>query len=199
MFRATALSVLLASTVASADIGPAVRFGVTGALADPDASGHFELGPMVGLGLRFGRLLGEVDYAYLSFIDPDTQGGEVQRVGANLRFDVDRAYLRCTRYACTRATSFYVEAGAAERYGHWFVDDAHVSPVSSPNTELHLGLGLEWDNQIKPHRNGWQLGLRIAFTPNDTAPVAARSNTAMPPSSGTNASVFVEWMYLLGN
>jgi len=197
MFRATALSVILLSGVAYA--APSVRFGVTSAVHDPDASGHFELGPMVGLGARFGRFLGEVDYAYLSFIDPDTQGGEVQRLGANLRFDVDRTMLQCTRYACTRATSFYVEAGAAERYGHWFIDDAHVAPLTSPTPEVHLGLGLEWDNQITPHRNGWQFGLRLALTPNDAEPVALRSGSSSPSTSGTNASVFVEWMYLLGD
>ena len=197
LLRALASSVLLLSSAATA--APSLRFGVTSALHDPDASGHFELGPMVGLGARFGRFLGEVDYAYLSFIDPDTQDGQVQRLGANLRFDVDRAYLECTRYACTRATSFYVEGGAAERYGHWFIDNAHVAPLTSPTPELHLGLGLEWDNQIAPHRNGWQLGLRVALTPNDAAPVAARGSTMPPATSGTNASVFVEWMYLLGD
>lgn len=197
MFRATAMCVLLLSSVATA--APSLRFGVTTALHDPDATGHFELGPMVGLGARFGRFLGEVDYAYLSFIDPDTQGGQVQRLGANLRFDVDRAMLSCTRYACTRATSFYIEGGAAERYGHWFIDDSHVAPVTSPNPELHLGLGLEWDNEITPHRNGWQFGLRVAFTPRDAEPVALRSNSSSSSTSGTNTSVFVEWMYLLGD
>jgi len=203
MLRSVAL--LLALT-ATASAGEALRFGVTAALEDPDAAGHFELGPMIGVGERVGRFLGELDYAYLSFIDPDTRGGEVQRVGLNLRFDVDRTLLHCSHYACTRATSFYVEAGAAERFGHWFVDQTTVSPNRSPNPEAHLGLGLEWDNQIEPHRNGWQFGLRLAITPKDTIDGAAcRGTTCMssPSSStssgGTNASVFVEWMYLLGN
>ncbi|HSN30998.1 MAG TPA: hypothetical protein VLT45_32150 [Kofleriaceae bacterium] len=190
---------LLLALTATASAGESLRFGVTTAIKDPDASGHFELGPMVGIGERLGRFLGELDYAYLSFIDPDTQGGQVQRVGVNLRFDVDRSFLHCTHYACTRATSFYVEAGAAERFGHWVIDSAHVSPVREPNPEAHIGLGLEWDNQITPHRNGWQLGLRVAFTPNDAVPVAARGSTMPPADSGTNTSVFVEWMYLLGD
>lgn len=204
MLRSVAL--LLALT-ATASAGESLRFGVTTAIKDPDASGHFELGPMVGVGERLGRFLGELDYAYLSFIDPDTQGGQVQRVGLNLRFDVDRSFLHCTHYACTRATSFYVEAGAAERFGHWFIDSAHVAPGREPNPEAHIGLGLEWDNQITPHRNGWQFGLRLAITPNDTVDSAAcrGATCATSPSSsssstgGTNASVFVEWMYLLGN
>ena len=148
---------------------------------------------------RLGRFLGEVDYAYLSFIDPDVSGGQVHRVGANLRFDVDRSFRHCTHYACTRASSFYIEGGAAERFGHWFIDDAHVSPATSPTPELHIGLGLEWDNQISPHRNGWQFGLRIALTPKDVEPVAFRSGTPSSNSGGTNASVFFEWMYLLGD
>jgi hypothetical protein len=199
MSRLVAVVVALVGLPTAAVAAPSMRFGVTAAVHDPDASGHFELGPMAAIGARLGRFLGEVDYAYLSFIDPDTSGGEVQRVGANLRFDVDRAFLRCTRYACTRATSFYIEAGAAERFGHWFVDDAHVSPVTSPSPELHFGLGLEWDNQITPHRNGWQFGLRVALTPKDGPPVALRSGMSTPDTSGTNASVFFEWMYLLGD
>lgn len=195
---------LLLALTATASAGESLRFGVTTAIKDPDASGHFELGPMVGVGERLGRFLGELDYAYLSFIDPDTQGGQVQRVGLNLRFDVDRSFLHCTHYACTRATSFYVEAGAAERFGHWFIDTAHVSPVREPNPEAHIGVGLEWDNQITPHRNGWQFGLRFALTPKDAYyDAACRGATCMtspsPSSGGTNASVFVEWMYLLGN
>jgi hypothetical protein len=198
----TVSGVLLISSLATA--APSMRFGVTTALHDPDASGHFELGPMLGIGARLGRFLIEGDYAYLSFIDPDTVGGQVQRLGANLRFDVDRSYLECTRFACTRATSFYIEGGIAERYGHWFVDNTHMTPTTSPTPELHLGLGLEWDNQIEPHRNGWQFGLRVAFTPAGADPadaIAARAATMTPSPStgGTNASVFVEWMYLLGD
>ena len=197
MLRSACVVVLALASTASA--APSARFGVTAAVHDPDASGHFELGPMAAIGARLGRFLGEVDYAYLSFIDPDVRGGQVQRVGANLRFDVDRSFRHCTHYACTRATSFYVEGGAAERFGHWFIDDAHVSPATSPTPELHIGLGLEWDNQVSPHRNGWQFGLRIALTPRDAEPIAARGSTTQPTTSGTNASVFVEWMYLLGD
>jgi hypothetical protein len=200
MLRSVAVVVLaLASLPTAATAAPAMRFGVTAAVHDPDAAGHFELGPMAAIGARLGRFVGELDYAYLSFIDPDVSGGQVQRVGANLRFDVDRTMRHCTHYACTRASSFYVEAGAAERFGHWFVDDAHVAPLRSPNPELHLGLGLEWDNQITPHRNGWQFGLRIALTPKDVEPIALRSGMPSSETSGTNASVFFEWMYLLGD
>ena len=200
MLRSASVVVLaLASLPSAATAAPSARFGVTAAVHDPDASGHFELGPMAAIGARLGRFLGEVDYAYLSFIDPDVSGGQVQRVGANLRFDVDRSFRHCTHYACTRATSFYVEGGAAERFGHWFIDDAHVSPATSPTPELHIGLGLEWDNQVTPHRNGWQFGLRIALTPKDVEPVAFRSGTPSSDSGGTNASVFFEWMYLLGD
>jgi hypothetical protein len=200
--RSLLILVALAST---AYAGEALRFGVTAGLKDPDATGHFELGPMIGVGERLGPFLGELDYSYLSFIDPDTNGGQVQRLGLNLRFDVDRSYGRCLFYACTRATSFYVEAGAAERFGHWFVDDAHVSPVRSPNPEAHVGLGLEFDNQIHPHRNGWQFGLRFAITPKDAfydtacRGTSCMTNAASSASGGTNVSVFVEWMYLLGN
>lgn len=202
--RSILVLVALSST---AYAGEALRFGVTAGLKDPDAAGHFELGPMIGVGERLGPFLGEIDYAYLSFIDPDTTGGEVQRVGLNLRYDVDRSYGRCLFYACTRATSFYVEAGAAERFGHWFIDDSHASPVRSPDPEAHLGLGLEFDNQIVPHRNGWQVGLRFAITPRDPitetacrgASCAASMTTTAPDTGGTNVSVFLEWMYLLGN
>lgn len=198
---------ILVAISSTAYAGGALRFGVTAGLKDPDATGHFELGPMIGVGERLGPFLGELDYSYLSFIDPDTTGGEVQRVGANLRFDVDRSYGRCLFYACTRATSFYVEAGAAERFGHWFVNDTHFTPVRSPNPEAHVGLGLEFDNEIKPHRNGWEFGLRFAMTPKDSlldsacrgSSCTASMTTSTESTGGTNFSVFVEWMYLLGN
>jgi len=198
---------ILVAISSTAYAGEALRFGVTAGLVDPDATGHFELGPMIGVGERLGPFLGELDYSYLSFIDPDTTGGQVQRVGLNLRFDVDRSYPRCVLYACTRATTFYVEAGAAERFGHWFIDDVHMAPARSPNPEAHVGLGLEFDNQIHPHRNGWQFGLRFAITPKDPlldaacrgATCTAAMTTDAQATGGTNVSVFVEWMYLLGN
>src|SRR5690349_473771 len=96
------LVAILAGTSASAD--PTVRFGLTGALADQGAPSQTPFGPMIALGARLGPVVGEVDYAYLSFVDPETVDGGMHRLGANLRADVYRDDTRpcLIGIACTK-------------------------------------------------------------------------------------------------
>lgn len=196
------------STIAAAESGPTMRFGLTGALSNGDAPGKWEAGPAVGLGLRSGRFVGELEYAYLSFFDPDTVGGGVQRVGVSLRADVLRSFAtRCLfRGGCTRAQALWVEGGAGERFGQWQLDASHVTPVAEHQPEAHLSLGIELDNQIRPMRNGFQLGVRVAVAPRGTDPLAScRGSGCMPTATdatnqgGYATSVLIEWMFLFGN
>ena len=109
-----------------------MRFGVTAALKDPDAAATSSSARWSAwASASAGSSARSTTRTSRSSIR-DTRAARSSASALNLRFDVDRAFLRCTRYACTRATSFYIEAGAAERFGHWFVDHAHVSPVASP-------------------------------------------------------------------
>jgi hypothetical protein len=201
-------SLLGLSTIAAAESGPTMRFGLTGALSNGDAPGKWEAGPALGLGLRSGSFVGELEYAYLSFFDPDTIGGGVQRVGVSLRADVLRSFAtRCLfRGGCTRAQALWVEGGAGERFGQWQLDASHVTPVGDHQPEAHLSLGIELDNQIHPMRNGFQLGVRFAVAPRGTDALAScRGSGCMPTATDTTnqggyaTSVLIEWMFLFGN
>ena len=185
-----------------AHAGPTSRFGLTYAVTDPAAT-SVELGPEVALGERAGGFVGEVEWAYLSFMDPEASRGGVHRLGVTLRADLleSRAYRCWHRFACTHGRSLYVEAGAAERYGHWQVDAFRISPVNSPQPEAHVGLGIELDNQLVPYHNGWQLGVRFAVAPADpTMTTACRGTSCMTTMSGggTQKAVLLEWMYVVG-
>jgi hypothetical protein len=190
--------------------GPTVRFGLTGAIADQTAIDKHVMGPAIGIGLRAGPFVGEVEWAYLSFFDPDTTSGGVHRLGVALRADVLRTLgTHCLfRTGCTRAQSLWLEVGAGERLGQWQLDAAHVAPASSHVPEAHLSLGLEIDNQIYPMRNGFQVGVRLAVAPRGSGAMSAcRGSGCVTPTSttgdlgnhgGYDSSVLVEWMFLFG-
>ena len=208
LVAATALLVL--SSVAHAG-GLTARFGLTGAIDDQAAPGKLEGGPAVGLGWRGGPFVAEVEWAYLSFFDPDTVSDGVQRVGVSLRADVLRSYARhCVfRGACTRASTLWAEIGAGERFGQWQLDAHDIAPANSREPEAHVGIGIELDNQIHPMRNGWQLGLRLAVAPrgvgNDatcrTEGDCTTSSTATTgiDKGGYDKALLVEWMFLFGS
>jgi hypothetical protein len=203
---AVLLSALVVATASAAHAGPALRFGLTGALADQGAPSQDQFGPMFALGARVGPILGEVDYAYLSFVDPETVDGGMHRLGFNLRADVYRNANRpCLRgIACTQAVSVYAELGAAMRYGQWALDARNRSPSHSDRQrEAHLGVGFALDNQISPIRHGWQLGFRLTGAPRDDLMIACRGTscaTPQPERSGEiDLSFLVEWTFLIGH
>ena len=82
-----ALAVLVAGLGfgGAAQAGPTARLGITGAVTDEGAPGKYEVGPLIAVGMRAGRFVGELEWSYLSFFDPDTTGGGVQRLGVSLR------------------------------------------------------------------------------------------------------------------
>ena len=202
---AIAGSILVAG---SADAGPTVRLGITDALADQTAPGKNEIGPMIGLGLRAGRFVGELEWAYLSFFDPDTTEHGVQRLGVSLRADLTPAasatYCKY-RYGCTRASSIWGEVGAGERFGQWHLDASHTAPASPREPEAHVSIGFELDNQIRPMRNGWQLGLRFAISPRgadlDVSDCRTSGGTCTMTTNngGVDGSVLAEWAFLFGD
>ena len=193
--------VAVAVLAGTAMAGPTARFGLTAAGHDP-ASPTMEIGPMVALGQRIGPIVGEVEWAYLSFLDPNASEGGVHRLGVTLRADLMQwRGVGChLRYSCTRGRSIYGELGAAERFGRWYTDAFHESPLKTPQPEVHVGVGLELDNQLVPNRNGWQIGLRFALAPADpvVSAVCRGSCPASARSGGTEKAVFVEWMYGIG-
>ena len=202
-------SLLGCSTIAAAENGPTMRFGLTGAISNGDAPDKWEGGPAIGLGLRSGPFVGEIEYAYLSFFDPDTVGAGVQRVGLSLRADVMRSFAtHCLfRGGCTRAQSLWFEGGAGERFGQWQLDPSHVTPAGDHQPEAHLSVGIEVDNQTHPMRNGFQLGVRFAIAPRGSDQSSAcRSSGGCMSTTGDLAnhggyatSVLVEWMFLFGH
>ncbi|HUJ60843.1 MAG TPA: hypothetical protein VLX92_20210 [Kofleriaceae bacterium] len=198
------LGVLAVGGVAHA--GPTARFGLTYGVADQAAPDGIELAPLVAVGDRLGPLVGEVEWAYLSFFDPDASPGGVQRLGVTLRADLYQTRNPlCRHLACTRATTIYGEAGAAARWGHWVVGPSTLSPDRQPQPEAHLGVGLELDNRVHPNRDGWQFGVRFSLAPADPevtglACRAAGSSTcvASTRSGGLDKAVFLEWMFVIG-
>jgi len=198
-----ALLVALSATTAAAD--PALRFGLTGALADQGAPQQHQFGPMIAVGARVGPVLGEVDYAYLSFMDPDTVDGGMHRLGVNLRADLYRDANRpCLRgLACTKAFSVFAELGAGMRYGQWALDAHRRSPSTSDRQrEAHVGAGIALDNTLAPRRLGWQLGVRLAAAPRDDLMLACRGTSCaadgIDRSGEIDYSFLVEWTFLVG-
>ncbi len=186
---------------------PATRLGMTLGLADEGAPGVFQIGPQASLGERLGAFVGEIDYAYLSFFDPDASPTGVHRIGVTLRSDILRTdNSLCTlSYACTRARSMYAEIGGAERFGRWQLDATHVVPSHSPVPEAHVGIGIELDNRLYPYRYGWQVGLRLSVAPRDAESVMAScrgcSATQMQTTmaqGGIDKALLLEWMFLFG-
>jgi hypothetical protein len=206
---AAATALLALGGLASAD-GFTTRFGLTGAIEDQGAPGKVEVGPTVAVGVRGGPFVGEVEWAYLSFFEPDTTSAGVQRVGVNLRADVLRRYAsHCMfSYACTRGSSLWVDAGVAERFGQWLLDAHDIAPAQSREPEAHVSVGIELDNQVKPMRNGWQLGLRFAVSPRGvgsatscrTGGVCTTSDapTTAIDKGGYDDSLLIEWTFLFG-
>jgi hypothetical protein len=185
----------------AAQAGPTSRFGLTYGAHDPGAT-SVELGPMVALGDRLGPFVGEVEWAYLSFLDPDASPGGVHRLGVTLRADVAQSrQFRCWhRFACTRGQAVYAELGAAERFGRWRIDAYQQTPIKSPQPEAHVGFGVELDNQLAPQRDGWQLGIRFAIAPADPI-ITSTCRGSCPVSAaggGLEKAVLLEWMFVVG-
>lgn len=198
---APALLVVLCGT-AAAD-GVTARLGMTFSpyFDETVPSSYHEVGPAVAIGERLGRFVGEAEWAYLSMFDPIASPGGVHRLGVTLRADVWRRELP------SHATGLYVEAGAAERFGQWVVQPTEQVPQTSPQPEVHIGGGFEMNQTVHPHRNGWQLGVRFSEARGeDVISVACRSTTGMcingqmpATKSGIQRSLFIEWMFLIGN
>ena len=196
----------LGAPIRAAEAGPTMRFGLTMAALDESAPEQREIGPMIGVGARLGPVLLEVDYALLSFMEPDVSRGGMHRVGANLRADLyRRTNHQCISrlLACTRGTSVYAQAGVAMRYGQWHLDADTREPATSRQREAHVGLGFELDNKIVPYRYGWQFGVRFALAPRSDLAVACRSSGGCAGLSsdevtGYDRAVLVEWTFLIG-
>lgn len=194
------LAVVVPVLPARAD--PALRLGMTYGIAEPTLPEVHEIGPTFGLGWRMGPVVVEADYAYLSFLDDNTGEHGVQRLGADVRVDLwrDTNHPCLLRWACTRATSVYAEAGIAERFGHWKLDAHTIAPIDGRQPEGHLGVGFEMDNSIAP-RHGFQIGLRVVAAPRDPMDFLCRSETgctAMMASTHYDRSVLVDISWLIG-
>jgi hypothetical protein len=207
--RLVAATLFLLSGAAQA--GPTARVGITYGIADQGGPDEIKVGPMLAVGERLGMFVAELEYAYLSFFDPDASPGGVHRVGVTLRADVlhTARNRQCPGtlapdWTCASGHGFYAEAGAAERFGQWVVDASRVTPVKSPQPEAHLGIGFEMDNRLGYRRDGWQLALRFAVAPADQLVASTcRSAGGTCPTSmsggGLEESLYIEWMFLFGH
>jgi hypothetical protein len=187
MSRLLVVGGLLVLCVASAKADPLVRFGMTFGI-DRNVPEAHEFGPMIALGGNLGRFSGEANYSYLSFFDDDTR---IHRAGVALRMDIVRSF---DLHHGSKA--LYGELGAAQRMGHWRVNDV-VDPAYKTQPELQVAAGYE----LSGNGGAWQLALRFGFSKRDPMlGVACRGITcpvAMPASTGVAESVMLEWTWLL--
>jgi hypothetical protein len=178
----------LVGLVGLADASPVVRFGMTtGANRNtPEAA---EVGPMFAAGARAGRFTGELNYSYLSFLDPDTS---IHRAGVALRADL--SIWGTMRHWKT----LFGELGVAKRWGAWRLgSDVHASTTTQ--NEMHVSIGLQLDDK-------WQFALRVGaarLDPNLMPGIACRgvacAATMLPDSTGLAGSVMLEWLFMLGH
>jgi len=202
--RSLVALVVVGALASPASAGPTARFGLTYGLDDPEAAAAtpIELGPMVAIGYRLGPFVAEGEWAYLSFFDPEASPAGVHRLGLTLRADLLRSIgPPCFRwYDCTHGSGIYGEVGAAERFGHWQLDANHESPIDTPQGEVHVGLGFELDNRVHPNRDGWQVGLRLAFSHADSVPMSTCRGTCPVTlnGGGLQEALLLEWMFLIG-
>jgi hypothetical protein len=183
------------SSIAGAE--PTARVGLTYGLVDPTTGPDVEVGSLIAVGMRAGPIVGELEWAYLSFFDPAASPGGVHRLGATLRADL----LQVQRFSSTH--TWYGELGAGERFGRWLVDANHAIPPTAPVPEAHLGIGFELDDRLTPHRRGWQFGLRLAISRHeDTTFVACRGpgsgcTSALAQPNGLDRAWLLEWMFVI--
>jgi hypothetical protein len=201
MTRAT-IAAFLFVVAGTASAGPTSRFGLTYGVSEPTLPEAHEVGPMLGLGWRFGPVVAEADYAYLSFLDDNTTSGGVHRLGGTVRADLWRdAEKPCIPHiACTRAMSFYGEAGLAERFGQWQLDSRTLAPLSGRQKEGHLGFGFEFDNEVVPYRMGWSIGVRFVAAPRDEMDFICRGSGCPTGTNNSNTdhSILVDVSWLVG-
>lgn len=205
MRAALLVATVLTATSAAHAGGPTARIGLTFALADQGAPEQHQVGPMIGVGIPFGRFVAEADYALLSFMEPDVVGGGgMHRFGVNLRADLLRRTNHCfIHFGCAAGINAYAELGAGMRRGQWHLDAHTVSPARADRQrEAHIGFGMELDNRIKPTRLGWQLGVRLTAAPHDDLMVACRGSGCAGSSEnnrgGADFAFLVEWMFIVG-
>ena len=172
-------------TAGSVAADPLVRFGLTSG-ANRQTREGVEFGPMLAAGLSAGRFTGEINYSYLSFVDPETA---THRSGVALRADL--ASWGDARYMKT----LYGEAGVSHRWGTWRLGN-EIDAAERSQNEAHLALGYQLDRK-------WQLGLRMGIArPDANQPMCPAgtlcSQITMDSPTDLVSSVMLEWMFLLG-
>ena len=183
---------------ASAHAEPTLRAGLTIGLRDDSVPDTNQVGPVAGIGWRFGALMAELDYAYLSFEDSATLSGGVHRVGALVPGPKS-----CSSTATRSAMATVCTARPASASG----SDAGKS---TPSMSRRRAVTRTKRTHRRRHRHfsnrrlgyGWLIGMRLAFAPHDPSFAAlCRGNCPASESSpnGTDISVLFEASVLLGH
>jgi hypothetical protein len=186
MVCAIGSAIVLGAVAPDVAADPILRFGLTSG-ANRNSREGAEFGPLFAVGVSAGRVVGEVTYSYLSFMDPATT---IHRSGVALRVDLK-----------TWGTPNYWktltgELGASRRWGTWRIAEQPESTDHDQN-EAHVSIGYQLDTK-------WQLALRVAVARRDpmSSPECPRgfacSVSVMPTSTGLINSVMLEWMFMLG-
>lgn len=186
--------------------GSVLRIGtVVGSVTDErlTATG---LGPIVGLGYRFGRLGVATEYQYLMFQNhspaDSTRLGNGHRLSIVGRVDVVRLDSRTV--GPNTMVAVFVEGGAGVAWNDWWRpgagEAARLVPADSKRVEGIAGIGIDVDHRLQeavrfPKRIAWTLGLRVTGSPpaTETATVCRSTETvcrtAPPMMSGDQGFV----------
>jgi hypothetical protein len=154
--------------------GSEVRFGTAAGFLYGEGLDVLTIGLNVAAGHRFGRLTLEAEFTYLSLEaeGPDNRIGDGERLGGLARLDVIR--LGPHIVGPNSMMSIYIEGGAAMAWNHWYGLSPDEMPQTVPaNTrriEGQAGFGILLDHRLEqpigfPHRIGWFIGWRLAFSP----------------------------------
>jgi hypothetical protein len=161
----------------NSDSGSSVRAGTAIGFMYGAPTDVIAFGGTVAVGQRFGRLVVEGEYSYLTFQAHQTMIdsigasdghigiGNGHRLDAIARFDALR--FGPTIDKRRSLITLYVEGGIGSAWNHWTRPTAsqadRIVPNDTKRTEAQAGFGL----MIFPHRVAWLLGWRFAFAPHE--------------------------------
>lgn len=167
------------------------------------------VGLSTAVGQRWGRLAVDAEYAYLQFQERGPSAlrlGAGHRLGVLGRLDVLRVGPQIV--GGNSLLSVYIEGGAGIAWNGWYRPDydqaSRVVPADSKRPEALAGFGIEIDHRLQepigfPHRIGWFLGWRMAFSPHDTEAASicrggasCRPAPMMPEASYTDRSMLFQ-------
>lgn len=171
--------------------GTTARLGTSVGFLNGERLDVLALGLVGAAGMRWGRLAVEAEYGYYELSEKgpsDLVLGDAQRLGVVGRFEIVRLGSRIV--GGNSMLAFFIEGGAGVAWNDWYLpasnERGRLVPEDTKRVEGLGGFGVMLDHRLQepigfPHRIGWFLGWRVAFSPHDTEPASiCRGATCRP-------------------